>query len=310
MNNFSSVTMFFLMGFSDVREIQILNAALFLLIYLAALLGNVLIITLTTKDPRLHMPMYFFLKNLSFLDLCLISITVPKSVANSLTDHNTISFLGCVSQVFFFFLLATTEVSLLTVMSYDRYIAICHPLRYETIMSHGACVQMAASSWASGGLNAILHTASTFSIPVCGSPNVQQFFCDVPQLLSLACSYNIVELVVIGLSLVLDFGCFVFIDISYIHIFSTVLRIPSKEGRSRAFSTCLPHLTVVTLFLFSGFFAYLRPLPKSPSSWDLLVSVFYTIVPPTMNPLIYSLRNKDMKMALKKMLKDCNRPSD
>ncbi|XP_006877584.1 PREDICTED: olfactory receptor 14A16-like [Chrysochloris asiatica] len=303
MNNFTSVTMFFLTGFSDVRKIQILHAVLFLLIYLVAILGNVLIITLTTKDHRLHTPMYFFLKNLSFLDLCLISITLPKSIANSLTNQNTISYLGCVLQVFFFFLLATTEVSLLTVMSYDRYIAICHPLRYELIMSHGGCMQMAASSWASGGLNAILHTASTFSIPVCGSPEVHQFFCDVPQLLSLACYYNITELVVIGLSLVLDFGCFVFIDISYFHIFSTVLRIPSREGRSRAFSTCLPHLTVVTLFLFSGFFAYLRPLPKYPTTLDLLVSVFYTIVPPTMNPLIYSLRNKDMKMALKKLLK-------
>ncbi|XP_049709432.1 olfactory receptor 14A16-like [Elephas maximus indicus] len=301
MNNFTSVTMFFLMGFSDVREIQISHAVLFLLLYLAAVLGNVLIITLTSKDHRLHTPMYFFLQNLSFLDLCLISITVPKSIANSLANHTTISFLGCVSQVFFFFLSATTEVSLLTVMSYDRYVAICHPLRYEVIMSHGACVQMAASSWVSGVLNAILHTASTFSIPVCGSPEVHQFFCDVPQLLSLACSYNTVELVVTGLSLVLGFGCFVFIDISYIHIFSTVLRIPSREGRSRAFSTCLPHLTVVTLFLFSVFFAYLRPLPKSPSPLDLLVSVFYTMVPPIMNPVIYSLRNKDMKMALKKL---------
>ncbi|XP_064135098.1 olfactory receptor 14A16-like [Loxodonta africana] len=301
MNNFTSVTMFFLMGFSDVREIQISHAVLFLLLYLAAVLGNFLVITLTSKDHRLHTPMYFFLQNLSFLDLCLISITVPKSIANSLANHTTISFLGCVSQVFFFFLSATTEVSLLTVMSYDRYVAICHPLRYEVIMSHGACVQMAASSWVSGVLNAILHTASTFSIPVCGSPEVHQFFCDVPQLLSLACSYNTVELVVIVLSLVLDFGCSVFIDISYIHIFSTVLRIPSREGRSRAFSTCLPHLTVVTLFLFSGFFAYLRPLPKSPSPLDLLVLVFYTTVPPIMNPIIYSLRNKDMKMALKKL---------
>nr|XP_003423706.1 olfactory receptor 14A16-like [Loxodonta africana] len=301
MNNFTSVTMFFLMGFSDVREIQISHAVLFLLLYLAAVLGNVLIITLTSKDHRLHTPMYFFLQNLSFLDLCLISITVPKSIANSLANHTTISFLGCVSQVFFFFLSATTEVSLLTVMSYDRYVAICHPLRYEVIMSHGACVQMAAFLWVSGVLNAILHTASTFSIPVCGSPEIHQFFCDVPQLLSLACSYNTVELVVIGLSLVIGFGCFVFIDISYIHIFSTVLRIPSREGRSRAFSTCLPHLTVVTLFLFSGFFAYLRPLPKSPSRLDLLVSVFYTMVPPIMNPVIYSLRNKDMKMALKKL---------
>uniref|UniRef100_G3UGY2 Olfactory receptor n=1 Tax=Loxodonta africana TaxID=9785 RepID=G3UGY2_LOXAF len=302
MNNFTSVTMFFLMGFSDVQEIQILHAMLFLQIYLAAVLGNVLIITLTSKDHRLHTPMYFFLKNLSFLDLCLISITVPKSIANSLAHHTTISFLGCVSQVFFFFLSATTEVSLLTVMSYDRYVAICHPLRYEVLMSHGACVQMAASSWVSGVLNAVPHIASTFSIPVCGSPEVHQFFCDVPQLLSLTCSYNTVELVVIGLSLVLDFGCFVFIDISYIHIFSTILRIPSRGGRSRAFSTCLPHLTVVT--------TYLRPLPESPSPLDLLVSVFCTMVPPTMNPIIYSLRNKDMKMALKKLLKSRQCPSN
>ncbi|XP_057564382.1 olfactory receptor 14A16-like [Hippopotamus amphibius kiboko] len=301
MENFTSGSTFFLMGFSDIREIQILHAVLFLLIYLAALLGNLLIIALTSKDHCLHTPMYFFLKNLSFLDLGLISITVPKSIMNSLTNHNTISFLGCVSQVFFFFLLATTEVALLTVMSYDRYIAICHPLRYDIIMNHGACVQMAASSWLSGCLSAILHTASTFSTPMCGAPEVHQFFCDVPQLLSLACSYNIGELVVIGLSLVLDFGCFVFIDISYIHIFSTVLRISSREGRSKAFSTCLPHLVVVTLFLSSGFFAYLHPLPKSPSLLDLLISVFYTVVPPTMNPLIYSLRNKDMKMALRRL---------
>ncbi|XP_076985654.1 olfactory receptor 14A16-like [Tamandua tetradactyla] len=302
MDNFTSETMFFLMGFSDVREIQVLHAVVFLIIYLAALIGNLLIITLISKDHQLHTPMYYFLKNLSFLDLCLISITVPKSITNSLTNHNTISYPGCVSQVFFFFFLASTEVALLTVMSYDRYAAICHPLQYEIIMSHRACVQMAVSSWVSGALNAVLHTASTFSIPMCGSSYVHQFFCDVPQLLALACSYNIGELVVIGLSLVLDFACFIFIDISYIKIFSTVLKIPSREGRFKAFSTCLPHLIVVTLFLSSGFFAYLHPLPKSPSAFDLLVSVFYTVVPPTMNPLIYSLRNKDMKTALWKLL--------
>ncbi|ELW64399.1 olfactory receptor 14A16 [Tupaia chinensis] len=301
MYNFTYGSTFFLMGFSSIEEIEILHAMLFLLTYLAALLGNLLIIILTTRDHCLHTPMYFFLKNLSFLDLCLISITVPKSITNSLTNNNTISFLGCVSQVFFFFLFATTEVALLTVMSYDRYVAICCPLRYGTIMSHGACLQMAASSWASGGVNAILHTASTFSVPMCGPPEVHQFFCDVPQLLSLACSHNTGELAVIGLSLVLDFGCFMLIALSYVHIFSTVLRMSSREGRSKAFSTCLPHLLVVTLFLSSGFFAYLRPLPQSPSPLDLLVSVFYTVVPPTMNPLIYSLRNKDMKVALRKL---------
>ncbi|XP_004475806.2 olfactory receptor 14A16-like [Dasypus novemcinctus] len=310
MNNFTLGTIFFLMGFSEVREIQILHAVLFLVIYLAALLGNLLIIFLISKDHRLHTPMYYFLKNLSFLDLCCISITVPKSITNSLTNHNTISFLGCISQVFFFFFLASTEVALLTVMSYDRYVAICHPLQYEVIMNHRACVQMAASSWVSGGLSAVVHTAATFSVPMCGSLLVHQFFCDVPQLLSLSCSYNFGELVIIGLNFVLDIVCFVFIDISYINIFSTVLRMPSRESRSKAFSTCLPQLFIVTLFLSSGIFAYLRPLPKSPSDLDLLVSVFYTIVPPTMNPLIYSLRNKNMKTALRKLLMNryCHSP--
>uniref|UniRef100_H0WAI7 Olfactory receptor n=2 Tax=Cavia porcellus TaxID=10141 RepID=H0WAI7_CAVPO len=301
MDNATWGSMFILTGFSTVWELQVLHAVLFLVIYLAALLGNLLIIIITMQDPRLHSPMYFFLRNLSFLDLCLISITVPKSIANSLMNLNLISFLECVSQVFFFFLLATTETALLTVMSYDRYIAICHPLRYQTIMSHQACEQMAASSWLSGGLNAVLHTTATFSVPMCGPPEVHQFFCDVPQLLSLACVCNIRELIVIGLSLLLDLICFVFINVSYFHIFSTVLKMPSREGRAKAFSTCLPHLLVVTLFLSSGFFAYLRPLPKSPSFLDLLVSAFYTVVPPTVNPLIYSLRNKDMQKALRRL---------
>ncbi|KAM5167894.1 olfactory receptor 14A16-like [Callospermophilus lateralis] len=275
MDNLTSGSSFFLMGFSNIRELQILHAALFLMAYLAALLGNLLIIILITKDHGLHTPMYFFLKNLSFPDLCLISITVPKSITNSLTNCNTISFPGCVSQVFFFFLFATTEVALLTVMSYDRYMAICHPLRYEILMSHGDCMQMAASSWVSGDVNAILHTAATFSIPRCRSPDVHQFFCDIPQLLALACSYNIGELMVIGLSLLLDFVCFAFMDISHIRIFSAVLRMPSRAA----------------------------------STLDLLVSVFYTVVPPTVNPLIYSLRNKDMKVALRKLLVNRHPPS-
>ncbi|XP_004462313.1 olfactory receptor 14A16-like [Dasypus novemcinctus] len=310
MYNFTLGITFFLTGFSEAQEIQMLYAVLFLIAYLAALIGNLLIIILTSKDPHLQTPMYYFLKNLSFLDLSLISITVPKSIANSLTNHNTISFVGCVSQVFFFFFLASTEVALLTVMSYDRYVAICHPLQYEIIMNHGACVQMATSSWVSGGLNAILHTASTFSVPMCGVLIIRQFFCDVPQLLSLACSYNIGELVVIGISFVLDIVCVVLIDISYINIFSTVLRMPSRESRYKAFSTCLPHLLVVTLFVSSGFFAYLCPLPKSPSGLDLLVSVFYTVVPPTLNPLIYSLRNKDIQTALRKLLMSRHCPSN
>uniref|UniRef100_G1TWS8 Olfactory receptor n=1 Tax=Oryctolagus cuniculus TaxID=9986 RepID=G1TWS8_RABIT len=309
MANLTSGSSFLLLGFPRAQELWLLQAVLFLVLYLAALLGNLLILTLATVDCRLHTPMYFFLRNLSLLDMCLISATVPKSVANSLTRQNTISFLGCVAQVFLFFLSATTEVALLTAMSYDRYVAICHPLRYEIIVSQGACVQMASSSWVSGALNAVLHTAATFSVPMCGPLHVHQFFCDVPQLLSLACSRNVGELVVIGLSLALDSVCFVLIDASYIHIFSAVLKMPSWKGRAKAFSTCLPHLAVVTLFLSSGFFAYLRPLPSNPSLWDLLVSVFYTVVPPTVNPLIYSLRNKDMKEALRKLLRGRFRPS-
>uniref|UniRef100_A0A8D1ERV3 Olfactory receptor n=1 Tax=Sus scrofa TaxID=9823 RepID=A0A8D1ERV3_PIG len=265
MNNFTSGSTFFLMGFTDIREIQILHAVFFLLIYLAALFGNLLIITLITKDHCLHTPMYFFLKNLSFLDLCLISITVPKSIMNSLMNHNSISFFGCVSQVFFFFLLATTEVALLTVMSYDRYVAICLPLRYDVIMSHRSCVEMAASSWLSGGLNAILHTASTFSIPMCGSPEVHQFFCDVPQLLSLT---------------------FV-LQRKQVQSFLYLLASPP----------CCDFVSLFRVFCLSTLLAQIS------ITLDLLISVFYTVVPPTMNPLIYSLRNKDMKIALGKLRK-------
>ncbi|XP_004841980.1 olfactory receptor 14A16 [Heterocephalus glaber] len=306
MRNF---TEFLLMGFSDDPVLQKVYAMLFSLIYLAALTGNLLIMVLTTTDQHLQTPLYFFLKNLSFIDICYISVTLPNSIMNSLINAYSISFLGCALQVFFLIVLGGTEYALLLVMSYDRYAAIRHPLHYEAVMNRDTCVQMATYSWVSGGFNAVLHTAATFSVPMCGPLEVHQFFCDIPQLLSLACFSNVRELVVIGLSLLLDLGCFVFIDVSYFHIFSTVLKMPSREGRSKAFSTCLPHLVVVTLFLSSGFFAYLHPLPESPTSFDLLVSVFYTVVPPTVNPLIYSLRNKDMQKALRRLQLSWCRPA-
>ncbi|CAN0440867.1 unnamed protein product [Rangifer tarandus platyrhynchus] len=306
MDTYTVMMEFFLVEFSDIREIWVLQAFLFVLIHSAALIGNILIIVLITLDQCLHTPVYFFLKKLSF-DLCLISIIVPKSIVKSFANNSTISFPGCVLQVFLVIHFTGSEYALLIVMSYDRYAAICHPLYYETIMNRGTCLQMVTAAWASGCVYGSIHAAGTFSVRFCGPYIVHQFFCDIPSVLTLACSgeqileYAFIVASFIGLSLVLDFGCFVFIDISYIHIFSTVRRIPSREGRSKAFSTCLPHLIVVTLFLSSGYFAYLRPLPKSPSLLDLLISVFYTMVPPTMNPLIYSLRNKDMKMALRKL---------
>ncbi|XP_038599006.1 olfactory receptor 14A16-like [Tachyglossus aculeatus] len=304
MTNISTVAEFLLQGFSDIRELQLLHATLFLLVYLAALLGNLLIVAVTTLDQRLHTPMYFFLKNLSFIDLCYISTTVPKSIVNSLTGDSSISVLGCVSQLFLVVLFASSEFYVLTAMSYDRYAAICSPLRYELIMNKTACICMAAASWLSGGLLGVLFSASTFSLTFCGSNAIQQFFCDVPPLLKISCSeVHIAIDVSVAAGFFLDAVCFICIILSYVFLFSAVLRIPSSEGRNKAFSTCLPHLTVIIIFLFTGAFAYLKPPAASPSALDLLVSMFYTVVPPTVNPLIYSLRNRDLKAALGRFLK-------
>ncbi|XP_012860659.1 putative olfactory receptor 14L1 [Echinops telfairi] len=299
--NRTEVTEFLLMGFSDTLEVQIIHALLFLLLYLAAVMGNLLIIMLTTLDGHLQTPMYFFLRNLSFLDFCYISVTVPKSIVNSLTHNTSISFFGCALQVFFFIDLASTEIAILTVMSYDCYVAICQPLHYEVIMKRRACVKMMVMSWLSGMICGFMHVAATFTLPFCGSNVVHQFFCDIPQLLSLLDSKVIItEIGVMVFITSLVIVCFVSITISYVSIFSTILKIPSKEGRSKTFSTCIPHLLVVTLFMISGSIAYVKPISISASKLDLLLSVFYTVVLPTLNPIIYSLRNKDMKAALRR----------
>ncbi|XP_008059439.1 putative olfactory receptor 14L1 [Carlito syrichta] len=292
---------FLLMGFSDSWESQMVHAAIFLLVYLAALIGNLLIIMLTTLDIHLQTPMYFFLRNLSFLDFCYISVTVPKSIVSSLTHDTSISFFGCDLQVFFFMYLATTEVAILTVMSYDRYVAICWPLHYEAIINKGACVKMMAISWLSGMICGLMHVTATFALSFCGLNKIHQFFCNIPQLLSLLdCKVIVIEIGVMILVTSLVIICFVLITLSYMYIFSVIMRISSKEGRSKAFSTCIPHLVVVTLFMISGSIAYVKPISSSPSVLDVFLSVFYTVVPPTLNPIIYSLRNKDMKAALRR----------
>ncbi|XP_038599379.1 olfactory receptor 14A16-like [Tachyglossus aculeatus] len=300
MPNVSTVREFLLLGFSEIRELQLVHAALFLLVYLGALTWNLLIVAVTTLDRRLHTPMYLFLRHLSVLDLCLISVTLPKFVVFSLTDRRSISALGCVVQVFLVVVLATSELVVLTAMSCDRYAAICHPLRHEVIMSNTACGKMAAASWLSGVLFGVLYTASTFSLRFYGSDIVQQFFCDVPSLLKISCSKDHVAINVsftggVALSVV----CFVSI---FVRIFQAVLRMPATEGRAKAFSTCLPHLGVLTVFFSTAVISYLKPVSDSPSTLDLLVSVFYTVVPPTLNPLIYSLRNRDLKAALGRVL--------
>ncbi|XP_066840380.1 olfactory receptor 14A16-like [Anser cygnoides] len=306
MSNSSSITEFLLLPFSDTRELQLLHFVLFLGIYLAALLGNGLILTAVACDHRLHTPMYFFLLNLALIDLGCISTTLPKAMANSLWDTRAISYAGCAAQVFFFFFLLSAEYYFLTIMSYDRYVAICKPLHYGSLLGSRAYAQMAAAAWGSGFLNAVLHTANTFSLPLCGGNTLDQFFCEIPQILKLSCSDSYLrEIGLLTFSVFVVLGCFVFIVLSYVQIFRAVLRMPSEQGRHKAFSTCLPHLAVVSLFLSTAFFAYLKPPSLSSPSLDLVVAVLYSVVPPAVNPLIYSMRNQELKDALRKLMSGC-----
>nr|XP_038041061.1 olfactory receptor 14J1-like [Anas platyrhynchos] len=303
MPNISSVSEFLLLAFADTRELQLLHFALFLGIYLAAFLGNSLIITTVACDHNLHTPMYFFLLNLALLDLGCISTTLPKAMANALWDTRAISYQGCAAQVLFFVFFFGSEYSILTIMAYDRYVAICKPLHYGSLLGSRACAQMAAAAWGSGFLNAVLHTATTFSLPLCQGNSVDQFFCQIPQIVKLSCSdayLQEVELLAFSFSFV--FGCFVFIVVSYVQIFRAVQRIPSEQGRHKAFSTCLPHLAVVSLFVSTDMFAYLKPPSLSSPSLDLVVAVLYSVLPPAVNPLIYSMRNQDLKDALRRLM--------
>uniref|UniRef100_A0A8B9T2C0 Olfactory receptor n=1 Tax=Anas platyrhynchos TaxID=8839 RepID=A0A8B9T2C0_ANAPL len=302
MSNSTLPTEFLLLPFADTCQLQLLHFALFLGIYLAALLGNGLILTAVACDHRLHTPMYFFLLNLALLDLGTITTTVPKATTNSLWDTRNISYSGCVAQVFFFLFMIGGEYCLLTLMAYDRYVAICKPLHYGTIMDSRTCVNMAAAAWGSGFLNAMVHTANTFSLPLCQGNALDQFFCEIPQILKLSCSdVYLREVGLVLISLSLASGCFIFILFSYAQIIRSVLRIPSKQGQHKAFSTCFPHLAVVSIFSSTALFAYLKPPSISSPSLNLVVTVLYSVVPPAVNPIIYSMRNQELKDALKKL---------
>ncbi|XP_044839440.1 olfactory receptor 14A16-like [Mauremys mutica] len=302
MSSQTNITEFLLLGFSDIRELQILHFVVFLVIYLAGMMGNLLFIMVVALDHHLHTPMYFFLMNLSILDLGTISVIIPKSMANSLMNTRLISYSGCVAQVFLVFFFASADFAILTIMAYDRYVAICQPLHYERVMNRRACVQMAASAWISVILYSAVHTGNTFAISFCGGNVVDQFFCQIPQLLKLACSdLDLSEVGFLIFSVCLASSCFVFIIVSYVQIFTTVLRIPSEQSRHKAFSTCLPHLIVISLFVSTGIFAYLKPTSSSPSGLDLMVAVLYSVLPPVMNPIIYSMRNKEIKASLRKL---------
>ncbi|XP_027766624.1 olfactory receptor 14J1-like, partial [Empidonax traillii] len=265
--------------------------------------GNGLILSAVACDQHLHTPRDFFLLHLSLTDLGCICTTVPKAMHNSLWATTTISYTGCAAQLFFFVFFISAEFSLLTIMCYDRYVAICKPLHYGTLLGSRACAHMAAAAWATGFLNALLHTANTFSLPLCHGNALGQFFCEIPHILKLSCSRSYLwELGLMAFSTSVSLGCFVFIVFSYVQIFRAVLRIPSEQGRHKAFSMCLPHLAVVSMFISTAAFAYLKPPSISSPSLDLIVSVLYSVVPPALNPLIYSLRNQELKDTIRKQI--------
>ena len=302
MPNQSTVTEFLLLGFSDTRELQIFHFTVFLRIYLAAVVGNFLIIVVIAVNNHLHTPMYFFLMNLSILDLSAISVTLPKSMANFLLHTTVISYSGCAAQVFFFHVFGAADLALLTVMAYDRYIAICKPLYYKTIMKGTTCIRMAASAWLSCVPYSALHTGNIFHLSFCKSNIIDQFFCEVPQLLELSCSDSYFsEVGVLTFSFLLVVVCFAFLSMSYIQIFTGVLRIPVKEKQRKAFSTCIPHLIMVFMFVSTGSFTYLKPVSNSPSALDLTASLLYSVLPPVINPVIYTMRNNDIKAAMRKL---------
>ncbi|XP_015844624.3 olfactory receptor 14C36-like [Peromyscus maniculatus bairdii] len=293
MANSTMVTEFLLEIFAETWELRLLLSVLFLLLYLGSLLGNLTIVIATTVDQTLNTPMYFFLRNLSILDMCYFSVTVPNAFVNSLTDHRNISVAGCAAQVFLVFFCACVEILFLTVMAQDRYVAICKPLLYPVIMNHQFCVQMTLASLLTSLIIAVVHTIKTFQLSFCHSNMVPQIFCDIPPLLRLSCSDTFNNKVLILLTAIGFSGsCFTFIAISYVHILSTVLRVPVKGDRGKAFSTCVPHIIVVSVFLTSGAYVYLRIPVTTELVQQITLSVFYTVFPPFLNPIIYSLRNR------------------
>ncbi|XP_063004031.1 olfactory receptor 14C36-like, partial [Melospiza melodia melodia] len=307
MSNSSSIRHFLLLALADTRQLQLLHFCLLLGISLAALLGNGLIISAVACGHHLHTPMFFFLLNLALTDLGSICTTVPKAMHNSLWDTRDISYTGCAAQLFFFVFFISAEYFLLTIMCYDRYVSICKPLHYGTLLGSRACAHMAAAAWASAFLTALVHTANTFSLPLCHGNALGQFFCDVPPILKISCSHSksLREFGLITVSASLGLGCFVFIVFSYVQIFRVVLRIPSEQGQHKAFSTCLPHVAVVSLFLSTLMCAYLKPPCISSPSLDLSLSVLYSVVPPALNPLIYSLRNQELKATVRRLMTGC-----
>ncbi|XP_004863475.1 olfactory receptor 2D3-like [Heterocephalus glaber] len=302
--NQTNLTEFILLGLSSDDQTQILLFVIFLIIYLLTVSGNLLIILLIHIDSRLHTPMYFFLKNLSFSDLCFSTTIVPKMLLHFLVMRKTISFAGCSIQMFFFLIMGCTESSLLAVMSYDRYVAVCKPLHYSTIMTQRVCVLLAIGSWASGVFVSLVDTTFTLCLPYQGSNVINHYFCEPPALLKLASKETYkAEMAIFAMGVVILLGPVSLILFSYWNIICAVIQIQSGDGRLKVFSTCGSHFIVVIFFYGSTIFTYMQPNTKKMDKGNKVISVFYSVITSMMNPFIYSLRNKDVKEAFRKVLR-------
>ncbi|XP_012371649.1 olfactory receptor 13C3-like [Octodon degus] len=307
--NQTFVSEFLLLGLLGYPKTEIIYFAVILVMYLVILIGNGILIIASVFDSRLHTPMYFFLGNLSFLDICYTSSSVPSTLVSLISKRRNISFLGCAVQMFFGFAMGSTECLLLGMMAFDRYVAICNPLRYPIIMSKGVYALMACASWFCGGINSIVQTSLAMQLPFCGNNIINHFTCEILAVLKLSCadiSLNIITMMISN-TVFLVFPLVV-IFFSYIFILYTILRMNSATGRHKAFSTCSTHLTVVVIFYGTIFFMYAKPKTQDSNgegkfeTSDKLISLFYGVVTPMLNPIIYSLRNKDVKAAVKYML--------
>ncbi|XP_028611585.1 olfactory receptor 8B8-like [Grammomys surdaster] len=301
--NVSSVTQFILVGLTNQRDLQIPLFFVFLIMYIVTAMGNLCLIILIVLNSHLHTPMYFFLFNLSFIDLCYSTVFTPKMLMNFMLSRNAISYMGCMTQLYFFCFFVISECYVLTSMAYDRYVAICNPLLYTVAMSPKLCLNLMLGTYAMAFSGAMAHTGCMLRLTFCDANTINHYFCDILPVMQLSCTstyFNeLVVFIVVGINIIVPS---ITIFISYGFILSSIFHIKSNEGRSKAFSTCSSHIIAVCLFFGSGAFMYLKPSSSSSMDQGKTSSVFYTNVVPMINPLIYSLRNKNVKMALRKTL--------
>uniref|UniRef100_A0A8D1U4V8 Olfactory receptor n=1 Tax=Sus scrofa TaxID=9823 RepID=A0A8D1U4V8_PIG len=303
MKNSTEVTQFILLGLTDDPELQVPLFTTFILVYLITLIGNLGIIMLILLDSHLHTPMYFFLSNLSLVDICYSSAVTPIVMAGFIPGDKVISYSACAAQMFFFVAFATVENYLLASMAYDRYVAVCKPLHYTTTMTTCVCVCLATGSYVCGFLNASIHIGDTFTLSFCRSNMVHHFFCDIPAVMVLSCSdRHVSELVLVYVVSFNIFFALLIILISYLLIFITILKMPSSAGYQKALSTCASHFTAVSIFYGTIIFMYLQPSSSHSMDTDKIASVFYAMIIPMLNPVVYSLRNKEVKSAFMKVV--------